>query len=183
MGRQLTRIHQRGETLIFTLLILMVVMLSFMYLMRGVMSDTLMTGNNLARQKDVHVADIAMRNVEQSIFLAYGGSPLEYSALSSAWYRDVPNGTASPDASYWASCSGNASAALRCAPVTLNFGAAVLPGYTALAVVQPTGRTDPYTCNLTQFLAVYYDVYIHTTESSGATAATTHTVYKLCVNS
>ena len=32
--------------------------------------------------------------------------------------------------------------------------------YSALVVVQPTGRTDQFACGMSLFRAVYYDIYI-----------------------
>jgi hypothetical protein len=68
-----------------------------------------------------------------------------------------------------------------------NVGTAASTGsgqiYTALAVVQPAGRTpDTDGCHLNSnfTLASYYTIYIRVRETSGVTSATTETVYRLC---
>ncbi|MBV8503055.1 MAG: hypothetical protein JO006_15230 [Paucibacter sp.] len=167
---------QRGQTLILTISILLVLFLGFLYLMRRVMIDTSVAGNTVARQRDVQVADIALRNLEQTIFNAYGDQPLERSAIGQAWWRAVAPGTALP-ATFWSTCQ----AANTCAVIPVTVNGQAMP-YTALASVQATGRQpDPYTCQMQNFAAYYYDVNIHISEASGATAANTETVYKLCV--
>lgn len=176
---QVNRRRQRGDTLILTLCILVVLLLGFVYVSRNLLYDTVMAGNNLSRQKNVQVADVAMRNLEQMIFNVYGDQQLEQSGVGQPWYRVVPANTSIPDG-YWANCLG-AAAASRCGSVPVTVNGSALP-YTALAVVQTTGRQpDPYACPNQGFAAYYYDVYIHTVEASGVTSATTETVYKLCV--
>lgn len=177
---QMSKRHQSGEALIFTLLALVVIFLGFLYTMRNVMSNSVMSGNNLTRQKNVQVADIALRNLQQLIFDNYGDQPLELSGTGQTWWRTVAANTVVPP-TYWASCAGNSDTAARCGSVPVAIGTSTL-GYTAYAVVQTTGRTpDPYACHLQNFSAYYYDIYIHVVESSGVTSATTETVHKLCV--
>lgn len=66
--------------------------------------------------------------------------------------------------------------------MNVQIGNTALP-FTALAVVQATGRQDLYACPLGNgaLAANYYDVFLNIKESSGATSATTETVIKLCV--
>lgn len=180
---QVSRHRQRGKTLILTLCILVVLLLGFVYVSRHILYDAVMAGNNLTRQKNVQVADIAMRNLEQLILNAYGDQQLELTGAGQPWYRVVPANTSIPDG-YWASCLGASTADSRCGSVPVTVNGSALP-YTAMAVVQPTGRLpDPYACpqGSGDFSAYYYDIYIHLVEASGVTSATTETVYKLCVH-
>jgi len=168
--------RQRGQVMILTIGVLLVLYLGFLYVMRRTMIDTWSDGNTVARQRDVQVADIALRNLEQTIFNAYGDQPLEQSAVGQSWYRAVAPGTAL-GATFWSTCQSAAT----CAVVPVSINGQSLP-YTALASVQPTGRQpDPFACQMQNFAAYYYDVNIHVTEASGVTAANTETVYKLCV--
>lgn len=171
---------QMGEALILTLLVLVVLYLGFLYTMRYVMSDAQMAGNNLALQKNAQSADIALRKLEDVIYQASNLVPLEISATVQPWYRQVAPGTPGPDAAYWKACLGNASSADRCGAVAVAIGNTALP-FTAWAVVQPTGRTDAYACEVGTLTALYYDVFIYIQESSAATSAATETVIKLCV--
>lgn len=172
--------RQAGEALILTLLVLVVLYLGFLYTMRFVMSDAQMAGNNLALQKNTQSADIALRNLEDVIYQASNLVPLEINATGQPWYRVVAPGTAGPDAAYWKACLGNASAANRCGSVNVAIGNTGLP-FTAKAVVQPTGRTDAYGCEVGTLSALYYDVFLNIQESSAATSAAIETVVKLCV--
>ena len=174
--------RERGEILLITLVCLLICLLGLIYAMRGAIIDSQVTGNNLARQKDVQSSDIALRMVTAQILAAYKGQPLELSAAGQLWWRDVPAATAAPNAAYWAACLGNADTTLRCAQLTLSVNGSALP-YQALVVVQPTGRIDATACSLAQFQAIYYDIHLRVTESSGTTGATTETVYKLCTYS
>jgi Tfp pilus assembly protein PilX len=171
---------QRGDILIVVLILLLLMLLGAVTAMRSGIVDSWMAGNNMVRQKDVHVSDIAFRILEQTMNTTANGKPLAVTAQSQAWYRDVTAVTAAPTAAYWDSCLGNASATLRCGAVTVTVNGTTLP-YTVLAVVQPTFRSDASACNLgPQFVAIFYDVFIHVQETGGATAATTETVYQLC---
>lgn len=175
------RKRQTGEALLFTLLAIVVIFLGFLYAMRNVVSNTTMTGNNLARQKNVQVADIALRNLQQIISDRYGGLPLEVSTVAEPWWR-----TGTPitiPAAYWNSCLGNTDKTARCGNVPVSIGNTAL-NYQALAVVQASGRApDVSACPDAgqDFVAYYYDIYIYVQENPGVTTATTETVHKLCV--
>ena len=173
--------RQRGETLILVLVTLLVMCLGLLYTLRGVTLDAQMAGNTLARQKDTQVADIALRNLESQILAVYGATPLEISASGQTWFRTVSSGTAAPNYAYWSACSGNSNTTLRCAAetvtVTVNSVALV---YNVLAVVQPTGQSDLYACGLSQYKALYYDIFLNVKETNGATSTTVETIYRLC---
>ena len=171
--------RQRGEIILITLVFLLVSLLGLLHSMRDGIVNSMTTGNNLARQKGVQVADIALRQVESRILAAYAGMPLQLSAAGQAWWRDVPAATAAPAAAYWDGCLGNADATRRCASIAVTVDGRTLP-YTAYAVVQPTGRSDATSCSLAQYVAVYYAIHLHVMESNGATAVDTETVYRLC---
>lgn len=171
--------RQRGEIVLVTLVFLLVCLLGLATAMRDGVVNTMATGNNLARQKGVQVADIALRQVEARILDAYGGMPLQLGAASQPWWRDVPAATAAPAPAYWDRCLGNSDATLRCASIAVTVDGRALP-YTAYAVVQPTGRSDSTSCSLAQYTAVYYAIHLHVKESNGATAVDTETVYRLC---
>lgn len=173
---------QRGDILLVTMVFLLLALLAVLTAMRSGIVDTQLAGNNLARQRDVQVADIALRQIESQINSASAGMPLETSASTQPWYRDVSAGAAAPTAAYWNDCLGNSAAASRCGSLAVTIGGSALP-YTAYAVVQPTGRSDGTACTLGtsgQFTANYYDVFIHVAEANGATAVNTETIYRIC---
>ena len=171
-----SRPGQSGYILLVVLVALLLMLLGFLFFMRGTFSDAHMTGNVVQRYKDAQASDIALQVLDQKILNASNGSPLEITAASQPWYRNVAPGTTAPTAAYWSSCLNGPSGS-NCGQVSLPNG--VL--YTALAVVQPTGRTDPYACQVSKYTAVYYDLFIHTVEQNGNTSADTESVYKLCV--
>ena len=183
MVKQLSRQRQRGDVLLYTLLATTVLVLGFLYAMRTAVIDTMMSGNLLTHQKEVQVSDLALRWMENTIASSYAGQALELGSQANnwAWYRKVAPGATPPtDAAnpgYWKSCLGNTTASLRCASISLPSAA----GYTALALVQPTGHTDASQCPIPGAVPRYYDVFIHISEVSGLTSATTETIYKLCV--
>jgi hypothetical protein len=177
--------RQRGDIMLVTMVFLLVCLLGLVVSMREGIVSTLMGGNNLARQRDVHVSDIATRQVEGLIAaVPLQGQPLQVGAFNEPWMR-VGGATVSypaPDAAYWESCLGNSDSTLRCASITPTIGGNAL-GYTVLAVVQWTGRGgDTSSCQMTnpQYYASYYDVYVHVKEANGVTSSDTHTVYRLC---
>lgn len=175
------RQRQRGEIMLITLVALLVCLIGLIYAMRETIITTLVSGNNLAKQKDVQANDVALRMVEDLVTAAYNGQALELSAGNELWFRDVqPTSVpppAPPSAAYWATCVGG-GVTTRCAELALPAGVQPV-GSVARVVVQPTGRTDATICGLS-LLAIYYDVYIYVQEPSLATFATTHTVFKLC---
>lgn len=173
--------RQRGDIMLVTMVFLLVCLLGLVVAMRDGLVSTLMSGNNLARQRDVQVSDIATRQVETQILAAYGGMPLEIGASGQVWMRMVPAGTAAPTDAYWDSCLGNSDTTLRCGSVSVSVNGTAL-GYTALAVVQPTGRSDANSCDLAGQQATYYDVYVHLKETNGVTSSNTETVYRLCTS-
>jgi Tfp pilus assembly protein PilX len=168
----------RGETLVLTLITLLVLCLGFLYTLRSVTLDAQMAGNTLARQKDTQVADIALRNMESQILAVYGAQPLEVSASSQTWFRAVSAGTAAPDYAYWSTCLGNSNTAQRCGALTVTVNNTL--AYSVLAVVQPTGQSDAYACGLSQYRALYYDIFLNVAEPNGATSTTVETIYRVC---
>jgi hypothetical protein len=95
----------------------------------------------------------------------------------------VPGGTGAPAATagYWDNCLGNSDNTLRCGSITPTVNGVAL-GYTVLAVVQPTGRTDSTSCQLAGQQATFYDVFVHLKEANGVTSSDTETVYRLCTS-
>lgn len=169
--------RQAGNILLTTLIVMLLVFLGFLYMARDTLVDTQLTGHMSARQKAIQAGDLALRMLEESILSASAGQPLEIAAAGQPWYRPVPPGQSGPDLNYWAHCQG-ASPPANCGVVSLPPG---VP-YSAYAVVQPTGRTDDFSCGLSQYKALYYDIFLHLVASSPqSTAADTETVYKLCV--
>ena len=176
--------RQRGDILLVVMVFLLVCLLGLVVSMRDGIVSTLMGGNNLQRQRNVQVSDVAMRQVEGLILAAYGGQPLESGAFSQPWMRMVAGGTKSPTdtlSTYWDTCLGNSDNTLRCGTLTPAVNGTSL-GYTALVVIQPTGRTDPNACQLDTLVATYYDVFIHIKEANGVTSSNTETIYRLCTN-
>ena len=177
--------RQRGDILLVVMVFLLVCLLGLVVSMRDGIVSTLMGGNNLARQRDVQVSDIAIRQVEGQILTDYGGQSLDISAAASAepWMRLVAGGTGAPSATagYWDNCLGNSDNTLRCGSITPTVNGVAL-GYTALAVVQFTGRKDPFACQITGQIALFYDVFIHVKEANGVTSSDTETIYRLCVS-
>ena len=175
--------RQRGDILLVVMVFLLVCLLGLVVSMREGIVSTLMGGNNLARQRDVQVSDVATRQVEGLIQANYAGQPLELSPSASTqpWMRFVTSaGPATPTTAYWDACLGNTDTNLRCGSVTPTVNNASL-GYSVLAVVQYTGRRDDYACQITGQLALFYDVFLHVKEANGITSSNIETVYRLCV--
>lgn len=177
--------RQRGDIMLVTMVFLLVCLLGLVVSMREGIVSTLMNGNNLARQRDVQVSDIATRLAEAQI----SGSTqlLQVSAFNQPWMRVSATTTVfpAPTAAYWDSCLGNSDSTLRCASIAPTVGGTAL-GYTVLMVVQYTGRYDLNSCQMTtpvQYMASFYDVYVHVKEANGVTSSDTHTVYRLCTPS
>jgi Tfp pilus assembly protein PilX len=185
------RRNERGDILLVTMVFLLLCLLGLIGSMRDTIVSTTLAGNNLMRQKDTQIADVAQQAIRNQILAAnVGGTPLADSAAitSQAWWRDVSPTTAAtpPTAAYWAACLGNSDVTKRCGSVALTIGSTTLP-YTALAVVQPTGRSDQHNsvCSIgsgstSLMQAVYYAVFIHVQETNGATNVNTESVYTAC---
>ena len=179
--------RQRGDIMLVTMVFLLVCLLGLVVSMREGIVTTLMNGNNLARQRDVQVSDIATRQAEAQIQAAAAGQVLQIAAFNQPWMR-IGAATSvfpAPTAAYWDSCEGNGDSTLRCGVIAPPAVASAL-GYKALMVVQYAGRGgDPYSCQTTNSngrpqIATFYDVFVHVKEANGVTSSDTHTVYRLC---
>ncbi|MCK9688502.1 hypothetical protein [Scleromatobacter humisilvae] len=180
--------RQRGDILLVVMVFLLVCLLGLVVSMRDNIVSTLMGGNTLQRQRNVQVSDVAMRQVEGLVLAAASGQTLEVSAYTQPWMRMVPGGTKAPtdtSSTYWDSCLGNSDNTLRCGSLTPAINGTAL-GYTALVVVQPTGRYDQNACQLGvpgqrySLTATYYDVFVHIKEANGVTSNNIEMVYRLC---
>jgi len=179
--------QQGGYVLFLTLITLVVLLFGVLFTMRGTLMQTIMTGNTLQRQKDVQAGDLALRLVQQQIISTSktnGDVPLEVVPVSLPWFF-VPSGTSAwavpgdangANANYWAVCDAK-STTQPCWQVV-----GLPAGYAAKAIVVPSNLpTSDSACNdAGQRTANYYDIFIHTAEASGSTAAMTETVFKLC---
>jgi len=193
LNRPVARRPERGYVMLLTLITLLVLLFGVLFTMRGTLLQTAMTGNTMQRQKDVQASDLALRLMQQTIIQtaqSAGSVPLEIAANGKAWFYIPPN-TGSPwpvpgtgtAATYWQTCQ----AASTCDTVA-NAASSVTPpppslpaGYTALVTVVPTNQpADAYSCANTGYTANYYDIFLHTVEANGTTAANTDTVFKLC---
>lgn len=187
------RRRQKGETLLLTLLALLILYVGFLFVSSQVNVDAKMTGNTLAHQADVQVADYALAVVEAKVAAAAGGIPLEFSANNAPFYQDVlvsasNPAPAPPDLNYWRTCSTAAPQA-RCESDPLTLGN---KSYVVSFFLRPNGRQDQVGCgsasgNGIQLSAVYYDIFMNIAEAGGVTStvgtsSTIETVYRLCVS-
>ncbi len=174
---------QRGDIMLVTLVFLLVCLLGLIVSMRDGIVTTTMTGNNLVRQKDVHVADLALAVVASNIQATVGlnGQPLSLSATAKNWYRQG-GVVAAPTAAYWNTCySATTSTTTSCGTVSpITVGTDTLP-YTVYAVVQEDATDLSTSSACAPLTTVYYDVFVHVKESNGATAADTESIYKVCI--
>jgi hypothetical protein len=74
--------YQKGETLLLTLLALLVLFVSFLYVSSGAITNAKMAGNTLARQADVQVTDLALRQFQSTIAATSGGQALQLAAAA-----------------------------------------------------------------------------------------------------
>jgi type II secretory pathway pseudopilin PulG len=179
------RQRQRGEILLFTLVALLLCLVGLIFAMRDTIITTLVTGNNLAKQKNAQANDIALKLIQSHIDAVVTGTGMDlpFSATGEGWYRAIDPDAApqppTPDADYWAKCTPTGDTRQRCSTEPLPG-----TGRNAKFVVQPTGRGDDLGCPVKDgsllLTAVYYDVFIYVEEASQATSATTHTEYKIC---
>ena len=178
----------RGYVLLLTLISLVVLLFGVLFTMRGTLLQSVMTGNTLQRQKNVQASDLALRQVEQTIVSTVQGAgtvPLEVAAAGKAWFYIPPGpaawpapGAAGANAGFWSTCAG-----VHCDSLANVVGtvAPQLGGDRILVTVVPTNQpTNAYACGATGYTASYYDIFLHTAEANGTTAANTDTVFKLC---
>jgi len=185
--RRHARRSERGDIMLVTMVFLLLCLLGLIGSMRDTVVATNLASNNLARQRDTQVADMAAQYIRNQIRTnsAAGISLVTQSAVTNQlWWRDTgaTAAAAPPTADYWRTCLGNSDAAQRCGAITLTSGGSNLP-YTALAFVQPTGRIDKSgtQCNTNGTeIATFYAVYVHVQESNGATSVNTESVYQAC---
>lgn len=175
--------RQRGSALLFALVALLLVFLGAIFTLRGVLTDSGLTDRFSERQKDVQASDLALQWIANQIALLGTTQALEISATGQTWYLSSPPVPPLPIGwplpAYWQTCSSSSTRTSTdtCAQVPMP---AHVP-QSALVFVEPTGRVDPYACNTQGLTAIYYDVWIHTTDARGGVSADTESLYKLCV--
>lgn len=196
--------RQCGYVLLLTLIALVVLLFGVLFTLRGNLLENVMTGNTAQRQKDVHVGDLALRQVQQALIALVqnsGNQVLDVAAQGQPWFFTPPSGAMPASAPFYASPPGTANAYPdfwsncqsneQCAPLSsvvsvLSPAPPVItaPGgqpYQVLVSVWPTNRpTDAYACGTTGYTASYYAIYLHIAEPNGTTVANTQSVIKLC---
>jgi hypothetical protein len=168
---------QNGDALLMSLIMLLLMTLSFFALIKIVKNDSFTSGALTWHSKGKQVAEVSMSNLMNAIKVTANGRALEYISTDQipTWYR-VGAGLSAPSINYWATCNGNTNSSLRCNMITNN-------GFNIYEVVQSTGITASETSSLCSPLhGIYYKIYLHTEESSKKGSSTdTETVYRLCV--
>lgn len=174
------RHRQRGAITLFALVALLLIFLGALYTFRGSLLDTSLTDKASARQKDVQVSDLALQWLTQQMVSTSQGSPLETMATTQPWFLPAQaSGAVTPTPAYWSACEQQSTKTQTCAQAVMPSG---VPQQ-AWVFVQPTGRTDPYGCNTSGFVALFYDVWVHVVDPRTNVAADTESLYKLCVPS
>lgn len=209
MNKQTPAQREQGYILLLTLITLVVLLFGVLFVTRGNLLQTVMTGNTLQRQKDVQVGDLALRQVQLAIIqTACGGNPntcglLQTAAQGQPWFPVTDAGAAmpwsgnSPTQTFWASCQANQTCDTLAHIQSSVLASAspkptVLPGASnTLAVVVPaTLPPDPSACDVlapngatapaNNYTANYYEIFLNIREANGQTGVSTTNVFKLC---
>ncbi len=180
MTKSLQR-QQRGSALLFALVALLLVFLGAIFTLRGVLTDSGLTDRFSERQKDVQASDLGLQWIANQIAVLGTTQALEISATGQHWYLSsppVPPVAADwPPPAYWQNCATTLTPTDTCVSVPMPSS---VP-QSALVFVAPTGRVDSSACNSEGLTAIYYDIWIHTTDARGGVSADTEALYKLCV--
>lgn len=197
--------QEQGYVLLLTLITLVVLLFGVLFVTRGNLLQTVMTGNTIQRQKDVQVGDLALRQVQSAIVQnACGGNPntcqlLLTTAQGQAWFPVIDaaspmpwTGTA-PDQTFWSSClaQNTCDTLAHIRTTVLNSKPPALPGSANIqvVVVPATLPPDPSACtamttngaiSATNYTANYYEIFLNIREANGETGAKTDNVFKLC---
>ena len=166
---------QRGDALLMSIIMLLLMTLGFFAVMKVIKNDSMTSGALVWHGKAKEAGDLALAGLITSITTTSKGRALEYMSSTPVWYRT--GNQAAPTSAYWGTCFGNTSTAVRCDRVTKN-------GFYVYEVVQSTASTAKpgLTSGCTPLKALYYKIYLHVEETSGAgVASDTEAIYRLCV--
>lgn len=186
-----------GNVLLFVLLALLVVMLGGLYMMREQFNETVVAGNELQREKNVHMSDVALPLIVRNIEAVVGenqriedapAAPNWFVAPATEW--PAPGAVGTDNEGYWSVCteSGDKRCARQC--VGVSGPLACTDGefqYIVKYVVVPTNiPTSSRTCGHSRYKADFYSIFVHVQEASstsdkGPTSATIEAVYRRCV--
>ena len=192
---QLSRARaQHGDVLLITLLVMTLMALGMLYAMRFVVTDTVIAGNTLARQKGGQASDIGLRFFQQTELAPYAALNQDLVSFASgeAWMNVDPLVDSCPAGIYstslWQSVcpadtlnpTGVLSPPLNQFNFTLPASATWAQNYRFSAMVFPLPvNANSDSCG-TAMQMRYYDVFIRAEEFPGITSATSETVFNLC---
>ncbi|HOI65065.1 MAG TPA: hypothetical protein PLD03_00495 [Thiomonas arsenitoxydans] len=208
MNKQRPAKQEQGYILLLTLIVLVVLLFGVLFVTRGNLLQTVMTGNTLQRQKDVQVGDLALRQIQQAIIqTACGGYPntcnsLQNTAQGQTWFPMTDAASAMPwtgnfpTQTFWANCQSQQTcdtlAHIQSSVLaSVSPKPAVLPGAAnILAVVVPASLPqDASPCYLiapngasapADRTPKYYEIFLNIREANGQTGVSTTNVFKLC---
>lgn len=201
--------REQGYVLLLTLIVLVVLLFGVLFITRGDLLQTVMTGNTVQRQKDLQIGDLALQQVASAIVqTACGGDQnncqqLQNTARGKPWFPFIDQNTpppwpgAAPTPSFWASCLANDTcdtlAHIRSSVLgNLNPAPPAIPGSDNILVTVFPARfpTDSSACSArfpngvvkpdSRHTASYYEIFLNIREANGQTAASTDSIYKLC---
>ncbi|SJM95330.1 hypothetical protein [Crenothrix polyspora] len=146
---------QRGDSLLLSLFMLLLMTLGFVATLRVVKNDVQTTGALGWHTRGKQASEVVLQQTLPILVVANISSQL--------WYRTGTNPNV-PTAAYWSSCNGNADTTLRCDKTTKN-------GFNVYRIVQEAPASD---CK-------YYRIFLHAVESSGVgSQVDSEAVYRLC---
>lgn len=164
---------QRGDVLLLSLFMLLMMTLGLFAAMRTVKNDTQTSGALSWHTRGKQASEVVLKQTLTDIASATGSVSL--SASSPVWFR-VGSNPNYPDQVFWANCVGNVNTASRCEKV-------VSDGFSIFRVVQEAAAVaagSGSSCYPVQ--AKYYHIFIHAVERSAVgSQVDTEAVYRLCL--
>jgi Tfp pilus assembly protein PilX len=169
--------NQRGDALLLSLFILLLMTLSLFATLHTANNDTQTSGALGWHTRGKQASEVVLKQTLSSITEAASSGDLEANLPN--WLRTAINPTA-PTAAYWATCWDEASntpnpdSSLRCNKMASH------NGFNVYVVVQTAG-TAAGTASACNGPAQFYRIFLHAIEKSGkGSQVDTEAIYRLC---
>lgn len=172
--------RQKGAALLIVVIIFLLVLpLLIAIFMQHTLEGTTMGVSSGVRSSAADAGNRALAALRPQIDAALSNGLLEYQSTPPAWFIPAGETVDTRSAGFWETCKDKN----LCVQSTLGqpIGTTTTK-FTVSELVTPTGVTDPTICGQDGFVAVFYDIFIHT-QASNIPADGGHTiqsVYRTC---
>lgn len=158
--------RQKGAALLMVVVIFLLLLpLLIAIFMQHSVEGTTTSVSSSVRSSAADAGGRALSALRQNMDTALKGGLLEYQASPPVWYIGANKNPDVRSSDFWSTCKSNGLCVDSSVNQPIGTGS-TNTDFSVFELVTPTGITDPVICGQDGFVAVFYNLFIHTQASN-----------------